>query len=165
MPPMLSEDTLKAVLMEGIFESLDHYYSLNLGKEVMKGHNANARECKHNGGRPPLGYDVDPVTKTYLLNEHETRAVKLIFEMYAEGSSYNSIVRHLNEKGLKTKTGGVFSRNSISDILRNEKYLGIYIYNRTLRKVKGTRNHRVNKPEDQIIRIPGGMPQIIDKDL
>ena len=163
--PMLCDDTPESFLMEGIFESLDHYYSLNLGREVMKGHNTNARECKHNGGRPPLGFNVDPDTHTYVINEQEARAVKHIFEMYAEGMSYDMIIRDLNENGFKTKTGSRFCKNSISDILRNEKYLGIYIYNRAVHKVKGKRNNRITKPEDQITRIPGGMPQIIDQDL
>lgn len=163
--PMLCDDTPESFLMEGIFESLDHYYSLNLGREVMKGMNENARACKHNGGRPPLGFDVNPVNHTYIVNEQESQAVKLIFEMYAEGLSYDYIVRQLNEKGFKTKTGGIFCKNSISDILRNEKYLGIYIYNRAVHKIKGKRNNRINKPNDQVVRIPGGMPQIINHDL
>ncbi len=165
MQPMLSEDTPEAMLMEGIFESLDYYYSLNLGREVMKGMNENARHCKHNGGRPALGFDVDKNSNTYIINEHEAKAVRLIFEMYAEGMSYDKIVKSLNTQGFKTKTGGLFAKNSISDILRNEKYLGIYIYNRTLRKVNGKRNHRKNKPDDQVVKIPGGMPQIIEQEL
>lgn len=163
--PMLCDDTPESFLMEGIFESLDHYYSMNLGREVMKGMNENARHCKHNGGRPPLGFDVDKNTKTYIINEHEARAIRLIFEMYAEGMSYDKIVKSLNTQGFKTKTGGLFAKNSISDILRNEKYLGVYIYNRTIRKINGKRNHRKNKPDDQVVKIPGGMPQIIEQEL
>lgn len=163
--PMLCDDTPEGFLMEGIFESLDQYYSLNLGREVMKGMSENARNCKHNGGRPPLGYDVDPATKTYIINEKEALAVRLIFEMYDKGFSLDTIVRELNAKGFKTKSGGAFCKNSISDILRNEKYIGVYIFNRAIHKVKGKRNNRKSKPSDQVIRIPGGMPQIIDKEL
>lgn len=163
--PMLNEETPEAFMLETIFEGLDQYYSLDLAREVMKGHKNNARACKHNGGRPPLGYNVDKETKTYIINEQEARSVRKIFEMYDAGFSYNAIIRDLNSKGFKTKTGRAFSKNSIADILRNEKYVGTYIYNRRPHKVKGKRNNRKDKPADQIIRVPGGMPQIIEQGL
>ena len=69
--PMLSGDSPESFLMETIFEGFDKYYSLNLSSEVMKGMGENARNCKHNGGRPPLGFDVDKDTRTYIINERE----------------------------------------------------------------------------------------------
>lgn len=163
--PMLSGDTPESFLMETIFEGFDQYYSLNLSREVMKGMGENARNCKHNGGLPPLGFDVDKDTRTYIINEREAKAVQIIYKMYDMGYSYDKILKTINSEGYKTKTGGTFGKNSISDILRNEKYTGVYIFNRTLRKVSGKRNHRKSKPDDQVIRVPGGMPRIIDQAL
>ena len=163
--PMLNEETPEAMMLETFFEGMDQYYSLDLAREVMKGHKKNARACKHNGGLPALGFDVDKETQTYLINEREAQGVKIIFEMYDAGFSYDAIIRELNIKGFKTKTGRPFSKNSISDILRNEKYVGVYTYNRRQHKVKGKRNNRKEKPADQIVRIPGGMPQIIEQEL
>ena len=159
--PMLNDDSPEAFLLEGMFESLDQYYSLNLSREVMKGHHENARVCKHNGGIPALGFDVDPVNKTYVINERESGAVRKIFTMYDQGFSYDAIIDELNKNGYRTKTGKTFAKNSIADILRNEKYVGTYIYNRQ-HKIKGKRNNRRDKPADQIIKVPGGMPQIIE---
>jgi site-specific DNA recombinase len=163
--PMLNDSTPEGFLLEGIFESLDQYYSLNLSREVMKGHRNNARDCKHNGGIPPLGFNVDPTTKTYVINEREAKAVLKIFTMYDQGYSYDKIIDELNVAGHKTKTGKTFAKNSISDILRNEKYIGTYVYNRRQHTIKGKRNNRKDKPADQIIKIPGGMPQIVPDDL
>ncbi len=163
--PMLNEETPEAMMLETFFEGMDQYYSLDLAREVMKGHKKNARACKHNGGLPALGFDVDKETQTYILNEREAHAVHKIFEMYDAGLSYDAIVKDLNSAGYKTKTGNLFSKNSIHDILRNEKYLGIYTYNRRPHKVKGMRNNRKEKPAEQVIRIPGGMPQIIEQKL
>ena len=50
----------------------------------------------------------------------------MIFTMYAEGKSIIQIVRHLNELGCKTARGNRFNKNSLSNILRNEKYIGAY---------------------------------------
>ncbi len=171
--PMLNEETPEAMMMETFYEGMDQYYSLDLGREVMKGHRKNARQCKHNGGRPPLGYDVDKTILpgeekpllTYTINEHEAQAVQKIFGMYDAGFGYNVIIRELNAQGFKTKTGRAFSKNSISDILRNEKYTGTYIYNRRPHKVKGKRNNRKEKPADQVTKTPGGMPQIIRQEM
>lgn len=51
------------------------------------------------------------------------------------------------------------------DILRNRKYIGEYVYNRTIcRDEFGRRNHHKQREPKDIIRIPHGMPQIIDED-
>jgi site-specific DNA recombinase len=111
-------------------------------------------------GKPPLGYDVAD-DKTYVINEHEARTVRLIFEKYASGKGYSEIIHALNNEGYRTQAGRLFGKNSIHDKLKNEKYRGIYIFNRSASKKNGKRNHRKSKNEDEIIRIEGGMPRII----
>ena len=66
---------------------MNEYYSLNLSREVKKGLKENALKCIHNGGIPPLGYDLTE-EKTYIINETEAKAVKIIFRMYLEGRGY-----------------------------------------------------------------------------
>jgi len=155
------DDSPESIILESVLEGMAEYYSRNLAREVMKGMKETALQCKHNGGKPPLGYDVAS-DKTYIINEHEARIVKLIFEMYAAGKGYSEIIHVLNKQGYKTKTGRPFGKNSIHDILKNEKYRGVYIFNRSERKINEKRNHHKSKNEDEIIRIDGGMPRIID---
>ena len=155
------DDSPESVILESVLEGMAEYYSMNLAREVRKGMNENALQAKHNGGTPPLGFNVDP-DKSYSLNESEAQAVRIIFEMYASGHGYGGIATDLNAKGFKTKRGMSFGKNSIHDILINEKYIGRYIFN--LRESKKTGN-RVYKSEDQITRIDGAMPQIISFEL
>lgn len=155
------DDSPESIILESVLEGMAEYYSRNLAREIMKGMKETALQCKHTGGIPPLGYDVGP-DKTYVINEHEAKAVRMIFEMYAAGKGYTDIIRALNEAGFRTKMGRQFGKNSIHEILRNEKYRGVYIYNRTASKEAGKRNHHKSKNEDEIIRIEGGMPRIID---
>ena len=55
-------------------------------------------------------------------------------------------------------------KNSLSEILRNEKYIGTFVFNKVPKMVDGKRNsHRTKKPEE-IIKIPNGVPAIIDKE-
>lgn len=158
------DDSPESIILESVLEGMAEYYSANLAREVMKGMKETAYECKHTGGRPPLGYDVDTKTKKYIINEQEAKAVRLIFSIVLEGGGYGEVIDKLNSLGFKTKTGRHFGKNSIHDILRNEKYAGVYVFNRAASAKLGKRNNRAEKPEDEIIRIPGGMPAIISHD-
>ena len=68
-----------------------------------------------------LGYNVDKDLKL-VINEKEAEAVRLIFEMSAEGYGYGETIDKLNILGYKTKKGLPFVKNSLYEILRNEKY-------------------------------------------
>ncbi|OHW62206.1 hypothetical protein EUAN_12750 [Andreesenia angusta] len=155
------DDSPEAIILESVLEGMAEYYSANLAREVMKGMKETALQCKHTGGMAPLGYDVAP-DKTYVINEAEAKSVKIIFDMYINGSGYALIGEKLNSEGFRTKTGKLFSRSSMHDILKNEKYTGTYVFNRTARKTGDKRTHRKSKDESEIIKIKDGMPRIID---
>ncbi|MDO7787903.1 recombinase family protein [Desulforamulus aquiferis] len=123
----------ESIILESVIEGMAEYYSKNLAREAMKGLRENARNCKHNGGRPPLGLDVDPITKQYKpsSNQKEIDAVRLIFDMFDKGKGYGEIIFECNLRGYLTKTGKPFAKNGLHEILRNEKYIGTYTYNRS----------------------------------
>ncbi len=155
------DDSPESVILESVLEGMSEYYSKNLAREVRKGQNENALKCVHNGGIPPLGYDLDE-NKKYIINEVEAEAVKKIFEMYTKGYGYLMICNELNAKGYKTKLGRPFSKTSIHDLLKNEKYRGVYVWNKRLSKKTGNRKY---KDTEDIIRIEGGVPRIISDDI
>lgn len=158
------DDSPESIILESVLQGMAEYYSKNLAREVMKGMKETALQCKHTGGIPPIGYDIDPITKKYIINETESKTVKLIFEMYSEGHGYNQIIDKLNQLGYKTKLGRAFGKNSLSDILRNEKYIGTYTFNKSSKAVNGKRNSHKTKNNDEIIRIYDGIPAIIDNE-
>lgn len=160
------DDTPKSIILESMIESIGEYTSRNIGREVMKGLKENAFHCKHTGGSPPLGYDVGE-DKRLVINGHEAKAVRIIYDMYINGYSYRDIAEYLNSKWYVTKKGKPFNPNSASfyEILNNLKYTGTYIYNRSASKnYNHKRNSHRNKPEEEIIRISGGCPAIISKE-
>ncbi len=159
------DDSPESILMESMIEGMNEYYSKNLRREVMKGLRENALTCRFTGGIPCLGYDIDKNTLKYIINTYEAEAVKLIFKMYLEGEGYTAIINELNIRGFKTKKGSSFGKNSLYEILRNEKYSGVYVYNRCVAvRPDGKWNRHQTKNEDEIIRIEGGIPQIISKE-
>lgn len=158
------DDSPESIILQSVIEGYNEYYSKNLRREVTKGLMENARTCRHTGGKPCLGYDVDKETLKYVINPFEAEAVKLIFKMYIDGYGYTAIINELNRKGFKTKRGSDFGKNSLYDILRNEKYTGVYIYNKSVHPDEdGKFNRHASKPSDEIIRIEGGVPAIISK--
>lgn len=158
------DDSPESIILESVLEGMAEYYSKNLSREVMKGMKETAYQCKHTGGIPPLGFDVGP-DKSYVINEWEAEAVRMIFEMFADGKGYSAIIDALNAKGYKTKAGKPFGKNSIHDLLLNEKYVGVFVFNKVYNKINGKRNGHKMKPDDEIIRIPGGCPAIVSQDL
>lgn len=155
------DDSPESVILESVLEGMAEYYSKNLAREVRKGLNENALVAKHNGGVPPLGYNVLP-DGSYEINQTEAQAVRIIFDMYSKEYGYSLICDELNRRGLKTKRGQSFGKNSIADILRNEKYTGRYVWNKRLSKKTGNRKY---KPDDQIVRIDGALPAIVSMEV
>lgn len=159
------DNSPESVMMESVLEGMSEYYSQNLAREVMKGMRETALQCKHTGGKPPLGYDVDPVSRRLVINPQEAEAVRLIFDMYSEGCGYCEVLAALHDAGYKTKNGKEFMKNSLYSILTNPKYCGIYVFNRSSAKsITGTRNTHLLKDSEDIISIEGGVPQIVDEE-
>ena len=106
---------------------------------------------------------MDPQTRKLVVNEKEAGAVRLIFDLYNKDRGYGEIIDELNSRGYKTKKGASFGKGSLYEILRNEKYKGVYIYNKSVGKdVDGKYNRHSYKDDASIIRIEGGVPEIIN---
>lgn len=118
------DDSPESIMMESVLEGMSEYYSQNLAREVMKGMRETALQCKHTGGKPPLGYDLNTDGKL-IINQGEAEVVQQIFKMYLDNYSYSKMAEILNKKGYRTKTGSLFRKNSFYSILRQEKYTGV----------------------------------------
>ena len=150
------DDSPESVILESVLEGMAEYYSKNLARETMKGLRETAYQCRHTGGMPPLGYDV--VDGKYVINPVEADTVRIIFDMYANGKKYAEILTVLD--GKVTKWGMPFTNTSLNSILRNEKYIGVYTFGRQSRKF-----HNSHRESDDVIRIPNGVPKIVNDDV
>lgn len=148
-------DSPESVILKAVLTGMNEYYSLNLSREVKKGLNENALKGKHNGGKAPLGYDLDE-NRRYIINEKESEAVKLIFDLALKGIGYANIAKELNKRGYKNKLSREFRKVSIRDTLLNVKYIGTYYFN-----LKDGNGKLQKKP----IVIENNHEAIIDKDI
>ena len=115
-----------------------------------------AKEGAFLGGLPPLGYDIQ--NGKYVINPGEARTVRKIFELYGSGRSYDEILAEL--KGELGKRGRPLGRNSLHSVLTNERYIGVYTWNK--RHVKLFRQWAGGGPNPNCVRIEGAIPVIID---
>ena len=137
------------------------YHARNSAKLSSLAMNFMAMEGKSTG-RLPLGFKAN---KDHIIEVDETEApiVKLIFSLTAQGESLANVVKRLDELGYKTRDGYNFTTSTITTMLRNEKYDGVYIYNNKKRKESEyRRTHRVLLGRFDEVRIENIIPRIID---
>ena len=137
-------DAPEGILLESMLEGLAEYYSANLSQNIKRGMLENAMKCKFNGSGLPLGYKIGEDKRLEIVPA-EAKIVQEIFQNYADGMSSTQIVAWCNEKGYKTKRGKPFAKNSLSKMLSNDKYIGVYRF-------------------DTVV-VEDGIPPIIDKAL
>lgn len=120
------DDTPEGELLEGFLETIDQYYSANLAVEVRKGLRENALKGKHAGGQVLFGYSLDD--EGYYVPNENAKIVKRIFEEFALGIPKTEICERLNNEGYRNQRGKKFNTRTLYDLLRNEKYIGNYVY-------------------------------------
>lgn len=139
-------DSPEAVILESVLEGMAEYYSLQLSQNIKRGYLESAKKCKYAGGRVPLGYQLN-AEKKFVINPDTAPIVRTIFAKYVAGYTITEINDELNSQGIKTGSGTEFNKNSLRTILKNEKYIGIYDF------------------KHGQIRIEGGVPAIVDRDV
>ena len=152
-----ADDTPTGKLMEGIIESVDEFYSENLAQEVTRG----MREAASRGfwvtSRTPYGYNrvmvQDGVKKRPTLepDPDASRVVKRIFDMAEAGTGMLHIARALNDEGIASPAGKLWSKNGIHFILRNEVYTGTLVW--------GTNG----KGKEEPVRVEKAFPAIVSR--
>lgn len=145
-------------LSEGAMALMNQIWVLQTRQKVIAKMRFMAEQGLHTGGSAPLGYDV--VDGRLVINEAEAETVRFIFREYASGTAYRAIIDQLNKKGLRTKRGSQFGNNSLHEMLKNEKYIGVFTYGRTAAR----KNHNSHIEAPGMIRIPDACPAIIDEE-
>ena len=149
-------NTNEAKIMRALMWSLSEYYIDNLAQETKKGLRETALKGLHAGGYPPFGYDV--VGQTYIVNELEAGYVRKMFDAAQSRSGFSELIEEMDRQGIRGKRGKPIRYPQIYEILRNEKYTGVYLYSTT---EAGKRADRRQKPG--AIKIENALPIIISK--
>ncbi len=140
----IAEDST-GILLESMLEGYAEFFSAELSEKVQRGLTENALKAKNNGGGIPLGYVLNHQTQKLEIDPVTAPLVVEIFNRYADGETVRSIVDDLNRRGLRTRRGRPFCLNSLTGLLTNRKYIGVYQY--------------------QEVVIDGGVPAIVPQEL
>ena len=83
-----------------------------------------------------------PEERKLYQDPEEASVVKKAFDLYIENQSIRAVTHKLNEKGFKTREGGLWSLTSLRRLLSNQVYIGKFVYNRRVGDKKGKARKR-----------------------
>ena len=152
-----ADDTPTGKLLEGIIESVDEFYSENLAQEVTRGMREAASRGFWIASRTPYGYnrvmvqDGPKKRPTLEPDADASRVIKRIFDLAEAGTGMLKIAQALNDEGIASPAGKLWSKNGIHFILRNEVYTGALVW--------GTKG----KGKDEPVRVEKAFPSIVSK--
>lgn len=92
-----------------------------------------------------LGYRYD--NGKYVIVPEEAEVVRFIFDSYLSGMGFTAIMKTLNEKGVPTRNGNTWCKNSVVKVLRNYAYTGNLLLQKTYRENHLTKRILLNNGE------------------
>ena len=112
-----------------------------------------------------MGYDKDE-DGNLIINEKEAEVVKRIFREYVDGKGVAAICKALERDGIKTISGKAKWHDSvIRKMLRNEKYYGELLLQKTVTLDYLTKLRVVNNNHSEQYRVENNHEPIISKEL
>lgn len=110
----------------------------------------------------PFGYRMEK--GRLIIIPEEAEIIKTIFALYLSGLGKNAIMKALRDDGVLTRNGVPFSESIIADILRNEKYAGDLLLQKTFSENHLTKRILKNNGELPSYYVPDAHEAIIDRD-
>ena len=116
-------DSPEGIIMEGLLEAMNEYYSAELSQKIRRGMRESIIKGKYLGGTVCLGYKVG-TDNVLEIDERGAAVVRLMFSLYQSGKTLTEITAEVNAAGYTTARGKPFNKNAVGKILRNERYTG-----------------------------------------
>lgn len=88
---------------------------------------------------PPYGYKN--VDGKMVIDEAEAEIIRFIFAECLSGKGGFKIAKSLNEKKVPTRKGGNWSSTTVKEILKNEKYIGDALFQKTFKDSNFNRHY------------------------
>ena len=115
-------------LMTSVEFGMATQYILDFKANTKRGLYAKAKRGDY-PGNAPIGYLNDTRIKQVAVDKKKSKAVKRVFELYAEGNwRLEDAANFLAENGVKTKGGKPIKRDQASYLLSNPFYYGNFRY-------------------------------------
>lgn len=134
----LNTGTMESELMLSILSSLAESESVSISENSKWSVQKRFQNGTFIIGYPPYGYMN--LNGEMVIVPEQAEIVKQIFADTLAGKSTHVIAKELNDKGVKSKKGGKWSPGAINAIIRNEKFTGDAIFQKTYTDSRFTRH-------------------------
>lgn len=152
---IVGQALLKMIL---IFAELERHNAAERSKAVLL---SKAESGEYTGFQIPFGYRRDSDTKEYSIEEPEANIIRLIFDMFDQGTTVYTIAKHLNSLPLKERVKEKWQMPTIERMLTNISYTGALRYN--YRSYTSKKERIINDEKDFVI-VENDHPAIITKE-
>ena len=109
------------------------------------------------------GYSYDKTEKRLHIIADEAEVIRRVFNFYLQGMTVGQIAYLLNQEGVKPPRGNSWYESTIANMLRNEKYIGNLVLEKTVSSDLKLRRRVPN--EGQQFRVTDNHAAIISKEL
>lgn len=117
-------DTPEGIIMEGLLEAMDEYYSAELSRKCKRGIEESFRKGRFRGRNAPFGYKVED--HRLVLDELTAPVAHEVFERFAAGEKQAAIMNDLNARGIPNSVGNKWNKVNMSIMLQSPIYKGVY---------------------------------------
>lgn len=119
-------DGPEGIILESLMEGLAEYYSAELAQKVSRGMRESILSGKMINANPCFGYLVKD--RHYIPDPDRAPYLTEIFERYVCGETAAMICEDFSRRGIKTAAGTEILPKTVYKMLRNIKYIGLYVY-------------------------------------
>jgi len=121
----LDTSTAMGRFVMDIIQRIAQLESEQIGERVYMGMSQKAKSGEGNLGSPvPFGYRIAERGGKYCVVDSEADIVREIFRRYSDHESLEDVRRHLNHRGVTTRSGKQWSKRVLAHILHNPVYVG-----------------------------------------
>ena len=156
---------------------MNDMYAKDISKKIKSVKRDKQRKGQFIGGKPVYGYKMHPTEKNRIvIDEKAASTVRRIFSMALEGISCRKIAAALNEEGVaapsvycgrvagcKGPYEGLWSGERISEMLRNETYIGSMVQGRQV-KISYKSKKCLHQDRENWIVVPHTHAPLIDEE-
>ncbi|MHA3224630.1 recombinase family protein [Globicatella sulfidifaciens] len=125
----INTNSMESELMLSILSSLAENEAVSLSENSKWSIRQRFKRGTYKLSYPPYGYDY--IDEQVVVNEEQAQVVKRIFNSVLEGMGTERIARQLNEERIPTKRNGNWTGSTIRGIVKNEKYTGDVLLQKT----------------------------------
>ncbi|OAB45985.1 recombinase family protein [Paenibacillus glacialis] len=157
----LNKDNAESMLNFNIQGSIAQYNKAKILANTKRGRKTMVNNGKIPGLNRIYGYTFDKDLDILVTNDVEKEVYLTMVKMILNKSSCSEIARTLSKKSIEAPKGSKWYQATISRILRNPTYKGIYYHGKTEIVQKNGKKTKIDKAPDEWVGIP--IPQYIDE--